>query len=112
MTRRSTAPAGVAALLALSLLAGCSFFSHSVTWSKNGVNEAQAESDLAQCKEEADVQTARDRGIDQDIAAANDGSAGGVDTAPLQNMQSYKSDRRYKSILEDCMAQLGYQKVE
>jgi hypothetical protein len=113
MTRHLTTPAARGfALAGLILLGGCSFFSHSVTWSKNGATEEQAHSDLAQCKEQADVQTERDRGIDQDIAAANSGSNSGIDTAPIQNMQTYHNDRRYKSILEDCMAQLGYQKVE
>lgn len=113
MMRRLTAPAGrVSTLLALCLLAGCSFFSHSVTWTKPGAGEDQAHSDLAQCQEQADVQTERDKGIDQDIAAANSGSNAGIDTSPIQNMQAYHDDRRYKSILEDCMAQLGYRKVE
>ena len=113
MTRRSTAPAvGASALSVLFLLAGCSFFSHSVTWTKSGATEEQAHSDLAQCKEQADVQTERDRSIDQDISAANSGANAGIDTSPIQNMQSYHDDRRYKSILEDCMAQLGYHKVE
>jgi hypothetical protein len=113
MTRQSTAPAvGAAALSVLFLLAGCSFFSHSVTWTKSGVTEAQAQSDLAQCKEVADVQTERDRNIDRDIEATNNDANAGLDTSPIQNMQSYHDDRRYKSILEDCMAQLGYHKVE
>jgi hypothetical protein len=60
----------------------------------------------------ADVQVGRDRDIDRDIAAADTGSNSGIDTSPLQNMQSYKDDRRYNAILSDCMAQLGYQKVE
>jgi hypothetical protein len=98
--------------MAMLLLAGCSFFSHSVTWTKDGANEEQARSDLAQCQEVADVQTARDRNIDQDIAAADSGSNGGIDTTPIQNMQSYHDDRRYKSILKDCMAQLGYRQVD
>ena len=113
MTRRLTAAAPMGlALAALFLLAGCSFFSHSVSWSKSGVSEDQAQSDLAQCKEVADVQTERDKGIDQDIAAANNDSNSGIDTSPIQNMQSYHDDRRYKSILRDCMAQLGYHEVE
>lgn len=117
MTRRPPAPPsgtalGVSSILALFLLSGCSFFSHAVTWSKPGVSEEQAHSDLAQCKEQADVQVGRDRDIDRDIAAADTGANAGIDTSPLQNMQSYKDDRRYKSILEDCMAQLGYRKVE
>ena len=117
MTRRPTTPAAKAVLgatfvAALALLGGCSFFSHSTTWTKNGATEEQAHSDLAQCKEMADVQVGRDRNIDQDIAAANTGGNAGIDTSPLQNMQSYKDDRRYNSILSDCMAQLGYSKVE
>jgi len=109
MTRRRTAASLVAGL---ALLGGCSFFSHATTWTKNGATEEQAHSDLAQCKEQADVQTDRDRGIDQDISAANNGGNAGIDTSPIQNMQSYHDDRRYNSILGDCMAQLGYQKVE
>jgi hypothetical protein len=118
MTRRPTAPAaraffGALAVSALVLVSGCSFFSHSITWTKSGATEEQAHSDLARCQEQADVQTARDRNIDQDIAAANNmGSNGGIDTSPIQNMESYHSDRRYKSILSDCMAQLGYHQVE
>jgi hypothetical protein len=117
MTRRP-APTAAKAILAASLVAGlaalggCSFFSHATTWTKNGATEEQAYSDLATCKEQADVQTDRDRGIDQDISAANSGGNSGIDTSPIQNMQSYHDDRRYKSILNDCMAQLGYQQVE
>lgn len=100
------------AVSVLVLLAGCSFFSHSITWTKDGATEEQAHSDLAQCQEQADIQTERDRNIDQDIDAANSGSDSGINTAPIQNLQSYHSDRRYKSILADCMAQLGYHTVE
>ena len=116
MTRRPTANAASLRwgifIAGLAVLGGCSFFSHATTWTKNGATEEQAHSDLATCKEQADVQTERDRGIDQDISTANSGGNAGIDTSPIQNMQSYHSDRRYKSILEDCMAQLGYQKVE
>src|SRR5262245_36381921 len=113
MTRRSTAAFLLAGLvLPLGLLGGCSFFSHSVTWTKTVATEAQAQSDLASCKEVADTQTNRDRSINQDIAAADSGSNAGLDTSPLQNMQTYHDDRRYKSILRDCMTQLGYQEVE
>ena len=117
MMLRPTAPAArgilaVSVAAGLALLGGCSFFSHNITWTKDGATEAQAESDLAQCREQADVQTARDRNIDQDIQAAQTGSDSGINTAPLQSMQSYGDDRRYRSILSDCMAQLGYSKVE
>ncbi len=117
MTRRPTAPAarrilGALAACALVLVSGCSYFSHATTWTKDGATEEQSRSDLAQCQEEADVQTARDRNIDQDIAASDSVGNSGIDTAPIQSMQSYKSDRRYRSILSDCMAQLGYRAVE
>ena len=103
---------GFTLVAGLALLGGCSFFSHATTWTKNGATEEQAHSDLAQCKEVADTQTNRDRNIDQDIAAADTSGSAGIDTSPIQNMQSYGDDRRYNSILQDCMAQLGYSKVE
>lgn len=118
MTRQRTAPAakarlgGAAGLMTLFLLGGCSFFSHSVTWTKSGATEEQSQSDLAQCQERADVQTGHDRDINRDIDAADSSGSAGIDTSPLQNMQSYHDDRRYKSILEGCMAELGYRKVD
>lgn len=117
MTRRPTAPAarvglGALAVCALVLVSGCSFFSHATTWTKDGATEEQARSDLAQCQEEAEVQVGRDRNIDQDIATSDSVGSSGIDTGPIQSMQSYKSDRRYKSIISDCMAQLGYRQVE
>jgi len=117
MTRPPTAAAAASlrrAFLVAGLLAlgGCSFFSHATTWTKNGTTEEQAHSDLAACKEQADVQTNRDRDIDRDISTANSGGNAGIDTTPIQNMQSYGDDRRYKSIIRDCMAQLGYRQVE
>ena len=108
----SAVAAGVVVLGAATLLAGCSFLSHSVTWTKSGVTEDQAQSDLAQCTEEAKTQTDRDKGIDQDIAAANSGTNSGLDNSPIQNMQSYRDERRFKAILGDCMTQLGYREVE
>jgi hypothetical protein len=110
---RLTAPAtGASALVGLILLAGCSFFSHSVTWTKDGATEDQAQNDLASCQERADVQTGKDRDINRDIAAADGGGTSGIDTSPLQNMQTYHDDRRYKSILKSCMTELGYREVE
>jgi hypothetical protein len=112
--RRAT-PA-CAALLTLGLtlglaLGGCSFLSHSVTWSKSGVTDAQAQEDLATCTEQAQVQTDRDTSIDKDIAAVDTGS-NAVDSSPLQNLQAYKHENRFKSVLRDCMSQLGYHEAE
>jgi hypothetical protein len=102
---------GGAVLIGAMLLSGCSFFSHSVTWSKSGVSEDQAQSDLAACKEQADTQTDRDSKIDQDIASST-AAPNGIDQSPIQNMQSFHTQNRYKSILSDCMTQNGYRKVE
>src|SRR3954451_9915266 len=95
--------AAVPLMLAVTL-GGCSFFSHSVTWSKAGVTDAQAQDDLATCTEQAQVQTDRDANIDKDISAAETGT-NAVDASPLQNIQSYKHENRFKSVLKDCMAQ-------
>jgi septal ring factor EnvC (AmiA/AmiB activator) len=104
-------PRGGVVLLAGLLLAGCSFFSHSVTWTKSGTSEDQAQSDLAACKEQADTQTDRDAKIDQDIASAT-AAPNGIDQSPIQNIQNFRSQNRYKSILADCMQQNGYRKVD
>jgi hypothetical protein len=93
-------------------LGGCSFFSHSVTWSKSGVTDAQAQDDLSTCTEQAQVQTDRDTNIDQDISAADTASSNAVDTSPLQNIQGYKHEKRFKSVLKDCMSQLGYHEAD
>jgi hypothetical protein len=106
---RAASPA-LAFALAFAL-SGCSFFSHSVTWTKPGVTDAQASDDLATCTEQAQVQTNRDTSIDQDISTT-DTSSGVVDTSPLQNMQAYKHENRFKSVLKDCMSQLGYREAE
>ena len=99
--------------LALALPAtGCSFFSHSVTWTKPGVTDAQAQDDLATCTEQAQVQTDRDASIDQDIAAADTASSNAVGTSPLQNIQAYKHENLFKSVLKDCMSQLGYHEAD
>ena len=113
MTRYAPAPLLAPWLtVALALaLGGCSFFSHSVTWSKAGVNDAQAQDDLATCTEQAQVQTDRDASIDQDISAAQTGT-NAVDASPLQNIQSYKHENRFKSVLKDCMSQLGYHEAD
>jgi hypothetical protein len=114
MTRYAAASrAGLSCALLLALaLGGCSFFSHNITWSKPGVTDAQAQDDLASCTEQAQVQTDRDVSIDQDIAAADTASSSPVDTSPLQSMQNYKHQNRFRSVLKDCMSQLGYHEAD
>jgi hypothetical protein len=108
MTRYALAGTFGALMLALT---GCSFFSHSVTWTKSGVTDTQAQDDLATCTEQAKVQTDRDTSVDNDIAATESGT-NAVDSSPLQNIQAYKHDNRFKSVLKDCMSQLGYREAD
>jgi len=108
MTRYALAGIFGALILALT---GCSFFSHSTTWTKSGVTDAQAQDDLATCTEQAKVQTDRDTSVDNDIAATESGT-NAVDSSPLQNIQAYKHENRFKSVLNDCMSQLGYRQVD
>jgi hypothetical protein len=107
----SRIPGAGVVLAGLLLLAGCSFFSHSTTWTKSGVTQDQMESDLAACKEQADTQAGRDAKIDQDIATTT-AAPNGIDQSPIENMQTYRSQNRYDSILDDCMAQNGYREAD
>jgi hypothetical protein len=99
-------------LIALSfaaLLAGCSLFSSTTSWTKPNTTLEQAEADLDTCKEIARAQEDTDAKIDQDTAATMDDSAqGAVDTELSQNMSSQRSGKRFGQIVDDCMRQLGY----
>ena len=99
----------VIALSLAMLLAGCSWFSTTTSWTKHGTTPEQAEADLDTCKEIARAQEDTDAKIDQDTSATMDGSAqGAVDTELSQNMSSQRSGKRFGSIVDDCMRQLGY----
>jgi hypothetical protein len=95
--------------LAALLLAGCSLFSNTNSWTKPGTTPEQAEADLDTCKQIAWAQEDTDAKIDQDTAAtANDSGQGAVDTELSQNMSSQRSGKRFGDIVDDCMRQLGY----
>ena len=100
----------ISAILTLAaLLAGCSLFSSTTSWTKAGTTPEQAEADLDTCKQIAWSQQDTDAKIDQDTAATMDGSAqGAVDTELSQNMSSQRSGKRFGRIVDDCMRQLGY----
>jgi len=99
----------VIALSLATLLAGCSWFSTTTSWTKPNTTPEQAEADLDTCKEIARAQEDNDAKIDQDTSATMDGSAqGAVDTELSQNMSSQRSGKRFGSIVDDCMRQLGY----
>lgn len=97
------------AVATAALLAGCSLFSDTVSWTKPGTTPEQAEADLDSCKQIAWAQEDTDAKIDQDTAAtANDNGQGAVDTELSQNMTSQRSGKRFSEIVDDCMRQLGY----
>ncbi len=96
-------------LATILLLAGCSLFSTTTSWTKPNTTPEQAEADLDTCKEIARSQEKTDADIDQDTSATmNDDSYGAVDTELSQNMSSQRSGKRYGEIVDDCMQQLGY----
>jgi len=97
------------ALSLAALLAGCSLFSSTTSWTKPNTTPEQAEADLDTCKEIARAQEDTDAKIDQDTSATmNDDAQGAVDTELSQNMSSQRSGKRFGSIVDDCMRQLGY----
>ena len=99
----------VIALMLTALLAGCSLFSTTTSWTKHNTTPEQAEADLDACKQIAWAQEDTDAKIDQDTAASmNDDAQGAVDTELSQNMSSQRSGKRFSSIVDDCMRQLGY----
>ena len=99
----------VIALSLAELLDGCSLFSSTTSWTKHNTTPEQAEADLDTCKQIAWAQEDTDAKIDQDTSATmNDDSYGAVDTELSQNMTSQRSGKRFGSIVDDCMRQLGY----
>ena len=97
------------ALSLAALLAGCSLFSSTTSWTKPNTTPEQAEADLDTCKEIAWAQEDTDAKIDQDTSASmNDDAYGAVDTELSQNMSSQRSGKRFGAIVDDCMRSLGY----
>ena len=92
-----------------ALLAGCSLFSTTTSWTRPNTTPEQAEADLDTCKQIAWAQEDTDAKIDQDTSATmNDDAYGAVDTELSQNMSSQRSGKRYGQIVDDCMRSLGY----
>jgi len=92
-----------------ALLAGCSLFSSTTSWTKPGTTPEQAEADLDTCKQIAWAEEDTDAKIDQDTSATmDDSSQGAVDTELSQNMSSQRAGKRFGDIVDDCMRQLGY----
>jgi hypothetical protein len=92
-----------------ALLAGCSLFSSTQSWTKPGTTPEQAEADLDTCKQIAWAQEDTDAKIDKDTSATmNDSGRGAVDTELSQNMSNQRSGKRFGDIVDECMRQLGY----
>jgi hypothetical protein len=92
-----------------ALLASCSLFSTTTSWTKPGTTPEQAEADLDTCKQIAWAEEDTDAKIDQDTSATmNDNAQGAVDTELSQNLSSQRSGKRFGRIVDDCMRQLGY----
>lgn len=101
---RSAIPMAVAALLA-----GCSLFSSTNSWTKPDATPEKAQADLDTCKQIAWAEEDTDAKIDQDTSATMDDNANGaVDIELSQNMSSQRSGKRFGEIVDDCMRQLGY----
>lgn len=99
----------ITAIAFSALLAGCSLFSSTTSWTKPGATPEKAQADLDTCKQVAWEQQGADERIDQDTSATmNDSANGAVDTELSQNMSSQRSGKRFGSIVDDCMRQLGY----
>jgi uncharacterized lipoprotein YajG len=97
------------AMAMAALLAGCSLFSSTTSWTKPGTTPEQAEADLDACKQIAWAEEDTDAKIDQDTAAtANDNGQGAVDNELSQNMSNQRAGKRFGEIVDDCMRQLGY----
>ena len=92
-----------------ALLAGCSLFSTTTSWTKPGTTAEQAEADLDTCKQIAWAQEDTDAKIDQDTSAVMDDTGqGAVDNELSQNMSNQRSSKRFGEIVDDCMRQMGY----
>lgn len=95
------------------ILAGCSLFSTTQSWTKPGVTAEQADADLDTCKQIARASEETDEKIDQDTEATmGDPGQGAVDTELSQNMSNQRSGKRYGRIVDDCMRGLGYSPAE
>jgi uncharacterized lipoprotein YajG len=97
------------ALAMAALLAGCSLFSSTTSWTKPGTTPEQAKADLDTCKQIAWAEEDTDAKIDQDTSAVmNDNGQGAVDNELSRNMSSQRAGKRFGGIVDDCMRQLGY----
>lgn len=113
--------AAIAACFA-AMLSGCSLFgpdeapagSTPVTVEEGGgvesdVTDAQRQSDVESCREQARAVVNQDSNISADIDSRDSQGAFWDDSSDLtRNMDDYDSRRRYYRIFEECMQGRGY----
>ncbi|WP_119304754.1 hypothetical protein [Dongia deserti] len=95
-----------------ALLAGCSLFSTTTSWTKPGVTPEQAEADLDSCKRVARSHEKTDADIEQDRSVVLDDTQGAIDTGVSQDITRHRSRQRFDEFVDDCMRQLGYSPVQ
>ena len=100
-----------ALILVGALAAGCSVFSHKMSWTKAGVSEDEAWSDLDSCESQARAATKSDQNISQDIAASQGNNAAGMDPMLTDNMGGYQTQSRFNDWVNECMTGYGYSRV-
>jgi len=109
----------LAVSVAAGLLAGCALFEPqkptgsapvaAEEWSQPDVSEAERESDVDSCREQARAVLRQEGNISADIASRDAQGAFWDDSPELsQNLDEYEARQRYHRIFEDCMRGLGY----
>jgi len=99
--------ARLAVLLFMALVSACtSLDEHS--WVKPGADEAKSSTDLAACREYARSEVKTQSDIDQDIAASSSDPYGPA-MGGATDFSTVSTEQRYRSIVNQCMLDLGYQ---
>ena len=93
---------------AAALLAGCTLFSGTTSWSKAGATPEQTEADLDSCERLARSEQKTESDIEQDRSVFDDSAEGAVDTEVSENIARHRSRDRFGAIVGDCMRSLGY----
>lgn len=116
---RGAAPCA-AAIAVVLLLGGCSLFAPEKApagstpvavpqGSEPAVGDAQRQSDVDSCREQARAVLRQEQNITADIRSRDGHGAFRSDSPDLtRNMDAYEARQRYHRIFEDCMRARGY----
>lgn len=122
--KRSRVAAPVVAVFIAALAGGCSLFGPEEapagstpvvvqSDSPPDVSEAQRQSDVDSCREQARAVVDQEHNISADIDSRDAQGAFWDDSADLtRNMDEFESRKRYHRILEECMQARGYGEEE